>query len=434
MKRTGILTIAILMLSTLTVAADPIDIEQFLHRVEAHSKDLKLARQELRTADANKREALSGALPHLSASAGYNRNLNKTYMYVDLGEGTTKMRINRDNEYSANIVLGQTLFNGTVYNAVKAANQYKKMSNLIYDASHQEIVTYAKKAFYQTLLLKVVWEVSQASEQNAYDNYTDIKKAYESGLTSEFALLQAEVRHKDLVPQTTEAERNYKIALINVKNLAGIPVEEDISLHGGLDTFPNLPERESLETILKSRPDFNALLWQERLYNTGVSAERSGYLPSLSGSLTYAFSSQSNEWSFDEKNEALILGVNLSFPIFSGGATRAKVQKAKIERDKAGITVDKTREDIEREIESIRLRLEESYNRIISARATLKAAEKAFAIAEATSHSGLSTQLELKDSRVMLDQATTGYYSAVYEYLDAFFDWEKAIGKVNSDG
>jgi len=433
MKRIGLLII-ILMLSTLTATADTIDIEQFLNRVEAHSKDLKLAKQELRTADANKREALSGALPHLSANAGYNRNLNETYMYVDLGEGTSKLRVNRDNEYSASVVVGQTLFNGTVYNAIKGANQYKKMSNFIYDASHQEIITYANKAFYQALLLRVVREVSQASEQNAYENYLDIKKAFDNGLVSEFDLLQAEVRHKDLVPQTTEAERNYKIALINLKNLAGIPVDEDISLYGGLDKYPDLPERESLATILKNRPDFNALLWQEKLYNTSISAERSGYLPTLSGSLAYAFSSQSNEWSFDDKNEALVLGVNLSFPIFSGGATRARVQKAKIERDKSRIIIDKTRENIEMEIESIRLRLDEAHSRILSANSTLKTAEKAFAIAEATSRSGLSTQLELKDSRVMLDQATTGYYSAVYEYLEAYFDWERAIGKADIDG
>jgi len=46
------------------------------------------------------------------------------------------------------------------------------------------------------------------------------------------------------------------------------------------------------------------------------------------------------------------------------------------------------------------------------------------------SKSGLTTQLELKDSRIMLDQATMGFYSAIFEYLVAYFDWEKAIGSV----
>nr|MBN2277387.1 TolC family protein [candidate division Zixibacteria bacterium] len=440
MKRLSLLLIYLILLLTPTIEAGEYNFEQFLDLAERHSKDLKLARQELRIAGANKKEAMAGALPHVSASAGYTRNLSEMYMYMDMaaltGEeeaGISKFPITRNNEYSANVVISQTLFNGAVYNAVKAARQYQKLSDFVYDASYQEIMTYSKKAFYQTLLLKVVLDVSQASEHNAYENYLDVKRAFDNGLVSEFELLQAEVRYKDYVPRTTEAEKNYNIALINLKNLAGIPVEEDMVLDGNLDEYPQLPKMATLESILQSRPDFNALLWEEKLRETGVRAEKSAYLPTLTGSLTYAYSAQSDEWSLDEENDGFIAGLNLSIPIFTGGSTRAKVQKARIELDKTRINIDRTRENIEKQIESIRLRLEEANKRIVAAEATLKTAEKAFAIAEATSKSGLATQLELKDSRVVLDQATNGYYAAVYEYLDAYFDWEKATGAVQTD-
>jgi len=435
MKKTIILIINMMILLALPVGAEEYDIDRFIELVEQHSNDLKLAEQELDYAGAQKKEAYSGVLPRISANAGYSRNLSDIYMYMDMGDGNgaTKLPISRDNEYSANVVLSQTLFNGTVFNAVKASRQYQKLSDFVYDASYQEIITFAKKAFYQTLLLKVVWDVSQASEHNAYENYVDIKSAYDNGLVSEFDLLQAEVRYKDYVPRTTEAERNYNIALINMKNLAGIPVGEGIRLDGSLDEYPEPPKMAALETILNSRPDYNALLWEEKLRHTNVSAEKSAYLPVLTGSLAYAYSAQSDEWSLDEENNAWVAGINLSLPLFTGGSRSARVQKARIELDKTRITIDKTKEDIEKEIENIRLRLEEAHKRIFTAEATLKTAEKAFSIAEATSRAGLTTQLELKDSRVVLDQATTGYYSAVYEYLDAVFDWEKAIGAVKKD-
>jgi outer membrane protein TolC len=47
---------------------------------------------------------------------------------------------------------------------------------------------------------------------------------------------------------------------------------------------------------------------------------------------------------------------------------------------------------------------------------------------------GLATQLELRESRVDLDRAQVNFYSAIYDYLAAYFDWQRAVGEVNSAG
>ena len=52
-------------------------------------------------------------------------------------------------------------------------------------------------------------------------------------------------------------------------------------------------------------------------------------------------------------------------------------------------------------------------------------------IAETRVRNGLATQLELKDSRILLDQAQLNYYSSIYDYLAAYFDWQKATGNVS---
>ena len=43
----------------------------------------------------------------------------------------------------------------------------------------------------------------------------------------------------------------------------------------------------------------------------------------------------------------------------------------------------------------------------------------------------MATQLELADSRVQLELAVLNYYVATFDYLDAFFDWQLAIGQVS---
>jgi len=254
------------------------DLETFLDRVETYSKDLKLARQDLEMAKVYHQEAKSTALPKIMMQGSYHRNLKDIFLFIDFpdfdtGEMTNqKFKINYRNEYGFRAVVSQTLFSFKVGNALNAAQQYKKLTDFIYHAAHQTIVKFAKKAFYQALLLKKVWEVGQASEKNAQDNYLDMKQKYDFGQVSQFQLLQAEVRWQNLVPETTKAKRNYELALNALKNLAGLPYQEEIELSGTFEIQPLLPQMEDLDAVLEKRPDFNALLWEEKLRSTGIQA------------------------------------------------------------------------------------------------------------------------------------------------------------------
>lgn len=415
--------------------AESYNIETFLNKVETHSKDLKLAKKDLDMAKVYKKEAVSTALPEISVEADYKRNLKDIFLFIDFpdfetGEMTNqKFKINYRNEYSLLASVSQTIFSFKVGNALKAAKQYKKVTDFIYHATHQTIVKLAKKAFYQTLLLKKVWEVSKASEENAYGNYLDMKKKFDYGQTSQFRLLQAEARWQNVIPETTRAKRNYELALNTLKNMAGISAFETIKLEGNFDRIPAMPNMEKLDTVLDRRPDFNALLWEEKLRATGVKSERANQLPSLRLNLIYNFSSLSDHFKFERQNNSYIVGLNLSIPIFSGGYKQAQVQKAKIELEKTRIKIDQERDSIYNELRNIYLRLEEAHKQIGSAKKTLETAKKAFEIAEVTAANGLATQLELKDARMVYDQARLNRYAAAYDYLDAYFDWEQAIGK-----
>jgi len=433
-----IVTIHLLLMLVISpgLQAETYDLKAFLSRVESHSKDLKLAMKELDMAKVYKKEALSSALPKIMMEANYNRNLKANYLYIDFpdfetGEMTNqKFKINYKNEFGLNAVLNQTLFSFKVGTALKAAKEFKMLTNFIYDATHHTIIKMAKKTFYQTLLLKKVWEVNRSSEVNAHENFLNMKKKFDNGQISEFKLLQAEARWQNLIPETTKAKRNYELALNSLKNLAGLPMEEELELRGDFDRIPPMPVLPSVDTVLEKRPDYNALLWEEKLRGTGVKSEIADQLPSLNLNLIYNFSSLSDDFKLERQNQSYIVGLNFSFPIFTGGYTRAQVRKAKIELEKTRIKIDKEKEKIYNDIHNIWLRLEEARKRIQSAKKSLETAKKAFKIAEITAANGLATQLELKDARVIYDQATLNGYASTYDYLDAYFDWEQATGSL----
>ena len=431
-----ILFAGLAVFATASARAETLTLDQYIGRVLDHNKDLKLAQKDKELASAQKKQAIASALPVIGMETDYTRNLTDYYMYFDMSAfnpeatGVAKAPFKRENELSASIALQQTLFSPQVGSAIKAAKQYQNLTDEVYDASLQAVVSGTKKIFYQALLMKKYYEVAQATETNAKENYDQVKLKYDNGQVSKFELLQAETRWRTTVPNTQQVERNLKLIVNTMKNMAGIPVEEDIELSGQLDNVPPLPQEVEMKQILDSRPDFKAMLWEEKLRKTNVGAQKGNFLPTLTGTVAFAYSSQSNEMKLEEENKLWFAGVKLSLPIFTGGYRLAKVQQAKVELGKTRLNIEKTKEKIENEMTSINLRLKEAHERIVSAEATLNTAKQGFEIAEVTAYNGLATQLQLKDARVGFDQATLNYYAAIYDYLAAYFDWQLATGKV----
>ena len=88
MRQAIIILGCLLLLGAGEVPAREVTLDGFLAQVEQHSKELKLADQDVAMARAQQREATALALPHVSAHAVYNRNLKETYMYVDMSAMT----------------------------------------------------------------------------------------------------------------------------------------------------------------------------------------------------------------------------------------------------------------------------------------------------------------------------------------------------------
>ncbi len=430
-----ILIVVSLLLFGQNLFAQEYDINKFLELVEKNNKDILIAVKDLDIAETQDAMARAGAFPFIAASAGYNRNLKEAYMYFNANDLNpqapnviSKFAINYKNEFSVGAIVNQQIFNWSVFNAIKAAKQYEKLTDHAFDATRKGVVNGSKKAFYQTLLLREIWQVNKESEKNAHENYLDLKKKFEIGLVSELDLLQAEVRWQNYIPELTKAERNYHLALNSLKTLAGLKYDKPFEIVGELKVPNKKIVKVEMADVLNNRSDYNAMVWERKLRESNVKVEWSGHMPSLSASLSYRYSSMSDEFKFERENNYLIAGLNLQIPIFSGGLTSAKVQKAQIEVDQANLRIAKFENEIFTEIQNLELKLQEAEKRISSAESTFKTAKKAFGISEIMFENGLATQLELKDARLGYDQAKLNYYAAVYEHLEAYFDWELAVG------
>jgi len=401
------------------------------------NKNIQIAKADVQYSDALIREAWSTALPQVNIAANYNRNLMDNFFYITVtdslgSKNISKFDVTFKNQFALNAQLTQTIYSfGKIGTALDIAYDFESYSALQFKEQQNMILTQVKKAYYRTLLAAKVVEVAEESEKSALENYENVKIRFEGGLVSEFDLLQAEVRWQNAIPSTLEARKNYELATNNLKLLLNLPIQEPIEVKWDMESYPEKPEKLPVEQVLEIRPGYLALLLEQQMRRKNVKIEFANHLPTIYGSVNYTYAANSDEFSLDNDNDNLILGVGINFPIFSGGYTSAQVQKARIDVEKIDKQVELNQDNIRIDLQNVYLRMEEAESRIDAAQKSVNSARRAFEIAESRYNNGLATQLELKDSRIFLDQAQITYLTAIYAYLEAYFDWELLTGKVS---
>jgi len=416
------------------ISAEELDLKKTVQLVKEQSKELKLAQAELDLADARIKEAWASALPNITTDVNYTRNLKDQFFFINTDGNTggvpNKFSFTFKNEYSLSAKLEQTIYSfGKVGTALDIAYDYENYSQMSYDYQKQQIISGAKVAFYYALLTRHIYDLSKDSELSAKNNYDETKLKYESGVVSEFDLLQSEVRWRNAIPLTIAAKKNFGTAVNNLKSLINVPIEKDIELNGSLEDTPGLPSAVTSSDVLENRLDYNALLLEGNMRDKNISLEFANHLPTISGNFTYSYSGRSDEFKIENDFDNYILGLSLSIPIFSGGFTSAQVQKARIEYTKIETRIAQAKDRIEVDIQNSELNLKEAYERIQASEKNVSAAQRAFEIAETRVDNGLATQLELKDSRFLLDQAKVNDLTARFDYLRAYFDWQIITGQ-----
>ena len=181
-----------------------------------------------------------------------------------------------------------------------ASKQFTTLTDTAFEATRQNILTAAKRLYFQALLLQEVVRVRETSEENAYDNYVETQRRLDNGLASPLELLRAEVNWKITQPDTSQARRNLNVALQNLKNFAGLDQNDEIVLAGALDVVPPLPDFDTADAAIAHRPDYQVLLNQQRLRELNISAERAKFYPSLSASLNYGRQASSDEFDLSD--------------------------------------------------------------------------------------------------------------------------------------
>ena len=177
-----------------------------------------------------------------------------------------------------------------------------------------------------------------------------------------------------------------------------------------------LNQVEIYNKALKTLPEINASNLNIAANEKELDIAKGGFLPSLylTGSVGSGYTSINDNTFSDQFNVNFNqkIGLSLNIPIFNRNQTKASVQTAKINIEKAEIQKQNTQKDVYRKIET-------AYQNTLSAQEQLIAAE-ASKVAAAQSYKLALKKYELKDlstTDLVISQNT--YTNAQQNYLQA---------------
>ncbi len=363
-------------------------------------------------AKAREDQAFSRLLPQISASGGYslnrfdshdrlNRQDNPAHYYDGL-RGSIQAR--------------QALFDLPSYLRYLGAEAATRQSEDEHEAYRMEL---AGELVDRYLLILEAADKMSYLEQEKQAVETQVKRLTEMHkrqMVIVTDLYQVEAYYQELRTQTIEAENQKAIALEGLREITGsLPNTLDVL---SIRAFPDAPlniERWIADAV-NSNANLSALKAALESADQIIASSKAEHLPQLSLQLSETYSDQSYDNRQSPPYDVGSANFLLNVPIYEGGRVDAGVREAVAKRRIAMQEYEKVRRQIERETRTSFLNASASHARIDSTQREVEAQQKTQNARQKGYELGVSTIVDLLESRRDAFKARIQHQQAVYDY------------------
>jgi len=404
-------------------------IEMALQQNPAHLA----AGEKVRSAEYGIREAVSGFFPSVTGQglATLDEKLfSLEFPSMIPGQPPQKVEVDFTRDYQFALSFTQPLFTGgKLLSGFRTARYNLDANREGLRQSEHTLVYNTKRFFYGYLLAREFVQVAAESVEVAEKHYQTVKTQYEVGTASKFDLLRSEVQVANLKPQLIRARNNLKVAELSFKTLLGLELTRPVEIRGEMEYVPLNPDLEkSLSAAIHNRPEVNQLKLQQKMAGEMLKMARSEYFPSVALSATYNFWGDSLRFNNDPWQNYYTVNLVLSVPIFNGFATASRIAKSKAALREIELSQQGVEDAVQFEVNQALLKLKEAEESLLSQEKNVDQAKESLRIAELNYTEGLATSLDVSSVQAALSQAKINRTQALFDYVLARAELEKAIG------
>jgi outer membrane protein TolC len=422
-----LLTLALLVWAASPAAAQTpvLTLEDALRRAEVQSESMTIAGAAQSRAQADLGRANSQRYPQITFAGTYDRTLASEFSGIfdsssngsgDSGTDFSDLPFGQANTYRFNFSLSQSLYTaGRISAQREQATAGIRAAELGAGAVRALMQLDVTRAFYDAALSDRLAAIAQSGYEQADAAYQQTRQSYDAGRLPEFEVLRAQVQRDNQRPTVIRARANRDAAYLRLRQLLELPADAPLRLDVDLeaaDLAAPAPFAVALDEVQQSAAlAFRTAIEQAqlavRVRELGVTIVQSARKPAVSFVSNYGLTNYPNTVYPDlgKLRNNWTLGALVTMPVFKGFLVQAETRAARADLTEAEARLKQAREQASLQRATALQDLEAARAAWDATAGTIAQARRAYEIAELRFREGLSTQLELSDSRLALQSA-----------------------------
>lgn len=289
-----------------------------------------------------------------------------------------------------------------------------------------------RTAYLDAVLAEHLHQIAIDSREVADEHLQQVESFYQAGTTSEFDLLRARVDRENREPAVVQAENAAEIAILRLKRLINIPANQPIQLTTEFEPAATVEVREEeLVRFVGQRPALQAADDMIAMRERGVMAAKGQRFPSirLLGNMGFqAFPDNPVPPGLSSWREDWSVSLAVSWDPFDGFRRRGLIGEAQAQLRQAHVEEAQLKEGLDLQLAASMAEYRRSQSQLRVTEETVALAERTLELADVRFASGLSTQLEVSDAALLLDQARVNHVQAQHAYMKALAQLERSSG------
>jgi outer membrane protein TolC len=380
------------------------------------NRDIMLKSEDVKKAKEKIKEAKAGLLPTLTFTGSWTDT--EGLYSKDLTQTTTQTS------------LKQYLYKGgKIINTIKYNGYNFEVAQAILDKTKIETLLNIKKAFFTLLLAEGFNQLNKGILDNTQAHLDFLLRRYESGQASESDVLAVKSSLSS-VEEAYEASLNQNEASkALLRNLLYLDENVEVKPNGDFNYEPTeIAYDEAFLKAMKMRPEIRQYEAQEQANKKSIEIAKSDSRPNIYASWDYYSRSHVSATTQKKWNDYNVLGLTVTWPIFDGWATEAKVEQAIVDLKEAQFTKEKTVKDIALELKNAYIDLKNAIAKMQSALDAINLYKDTLKVTEDKYRQGLVSSLDLDDATLSYQVSLFNQRQAVYDYIIAKAKFDKATG------
>jgi outer membrane protein TolC len=337
------------------------------------------------------------------------------------------------NSWTFGLSVSQTVFSGgRVSGQNIAAAAARRSADVELTSQRAQLALDVTQAYFDAVLADRLVAIADTTLSQTEELLRQTTVARRVGNQSEFELLRATVTRDNQRPVAIARRGDRDVAYLRLKQLLNLPLDAPLTLTTPIDepatitrviaanaaTAPNaryaanvadtLAPLATSDTSSANRAPVRESVEAVRAQEGQYRAARADRFPTLSLTSGYQrlFFPSSFLPTLNQYAENWNVGGSLSLSLFSGGRVTGSIEQARANLDEAKARLEQSRELAALDTRVALNQLQQAEAAFAASRGTAQQAQRAYSIDQIRYREGISTQTDLTQSRLLLEQAT----------------------------